>query len=195
MSKHFTRGDGILEGYLAKLRANKAKNLLVGINRNRILDIGCGYYPFFLHQINFKEKHGIDPSVNKKIVDDKKINLHKVDITKSSPFKDEYFNAVTMLAVFEHVDDSKLPDVLSDVNRILKKGGRFVVTTPAPWADRLLHTMARSHLISSEEIHEHKHHHSMNKIKKMIIGAGFKESNVKSGFFELGMNMWFVAKK
>ena len=37
-----------------------------------------------------------------------------------------------------------------------------------PWADKLLHFMAKFGLISSEEIHEHKHNHPMKKIEDIF---------------------------
>jgi hypothetical protein len=55
--------------------------------------------------------------------------------------------------------------------------------------------MAKVGLISAEEIHEHKHNHSKERIEDIIGDGGFSQANIRSGFFELGMNMWFVAKK
>ncbi len=100
-----------------------------------------------------------------------------------------------MLAVFEHIDDDKLISVLKEIQRVLKKGGLFIITTPAPWSDKLLHQMAKFGLISSEEIHEHKTHHSKLKIENLLIRTGFKMKNVKSGYFEIYMNMWFTVNK
>jgi len=77
----------------------------------------------------------------------------------------------------------------------LKVGGLLVITTPAPWSDKLLHAMALFYLISKEEIHEHKHHYNKKEIEKILINAGFTRDNVKSGYFELGLNMWFTGKK
>ena len=55
--------------------------------------------------------------------------------------------------------------------------------------------MARTGLISKEEIHEHKHNQTKAEIEKVIKSAGFSENNIKSGYFELGLNMWFLIKK
>jgi hypothetical protein len=55
--------------------------------------------------------------------------------------------------------------------------------------------MARTWLISSEEIHEHKHNHPKSKIESLLVEAGFEKSKIKSGYFEFGFNMWFAAKK
>lgn len=187
----------MLEGFLAKKRAEKANEFISSLQRaGRILDIGCGTYPFFLVSSDFAEKYGIDPSVKKDAVKSKNIDLKTLSLSsKKLPYKDNFFDVITMLAVFEHLEYENIPNILAEVERILKKGGTFIITTPAPWSDKLLHFIARSGLISSEEIHDHKHNHPKSKIVSLIKEAGFKRQNIKSGFFELGFNMWFVARK
>jgi len=194
---HYTRGTGILEVFLAKQRANKANSLILKEQRKgKILDIGCGSYPYFLVSTRFEEKYGLDPSLKLSEINEKNLNLKQLDIAKNKlPFKDNYFNVITMLAVFEHIEQDKLLDVLNEIKRVLKKDGIFIITTPAPWADKLLHSMARVDLISSEEIHEHKHNHPKEKIEGILLSSGFEKRKIKSGFFELGMNMWFTAIK
>ena len=192
-----TRGSGLLEVFLAKKRAKLANSWIAKSHRSgRILDVGCGSYPYFLTTTKFKEKYGIDPSVNLSLVKDKGIFLRKIKIGQIIfPFKDNFFDTVTMLAVFEHIEHDELQFVIKEIYRVLKKDGIFIITTPAPWSDKLLHFMARARLISEEEIHEHKHNQSKLKIENIIESAGFEKSKLKSGYFELGFNMWFTVKK
>lgn len=193
----FTRGSGFFEEFLAKKRADKADGFISDNKRSgRILDIGCGYFPHFLITTKFKEKYGIDPSVNLKLLENKEIQIKKAKVDESRiPFKDEYFDVVTLLAVFEHLDQDKLIPVLKEVRRVLKKNGILIITTPSPWADKLLHFMAEFGLISSEEIHEHKHNKKKSHIVDIINEAGFEKEKTGSGFFELYMNMWFTSIK
>jgi len=188
-----TRGNGVLEGLLANLRAGKANSFIKEKYRNgRILDIGCGTYPYFLTSTNFKQKYGIDPSVNLNLSKNKNTSLLKEKIgEKKIPFRDNFFDVVIMLAVFEHIDSGKINFVLSEIKRVLKKEGMLIITTPSPWSDKLLHLMGEVGLISSEEIHEHKTHYSMGEIVDILKESGFRQSNIKNGYFELGFNMWF----
>lgn len=198
MGKHaYTRGSGLLEVLLTKKRAAKANSIIpLSYRKGKILDIGCGWFPYFLTHTNFNEKYGIDPSLDLKSVKNKKINLSTQDVTaKKLPFQKDYFNVVTMLAVFEHIDYDRLDFVLFETKRVLKKGGILIITTPAPWSDKLLHFMAIFGLISKEEIHEHKHHYDKASIEKTLIKTGFQKSKIKSGYFEMGLNMWFTGKK
>jgi ubiquinone/menaquinone biosynthesis C-methylase UbiE len=196
MSK-LTRGGGLLEGFLAKKRAKKANSLIPEkLRTGRILDIGCGSYPYFLISTDFKEKYGIDPSVDLSKVNNINIKLLKLNVTKKSlPYDNNYFDVVTMLAVFEHIERNELRALLDEIFRVLKKDGILILTTPSPWSDRVLHFMAKIGLVSKEEMGEHKHHYNKEKIKGIIIEKHFKKENLSCGFFEGYFNMWFKVKK
>jgi ubiquinone/menaquinone biosynthesis C-methylase UbiE len=196
---NLTRGFGILENFLAKQRASIAKTLIAKKNKKeRVLDIGCGTFPYFLTNLKIAEKYGIDPSVNLTFFQNnsQNITLKKAKVGNGKlPFKDNFFDVVTMLAVFEHIEHKKLPVVLREIKRVLKTKGIFVITTPAPWSDKPLHFLANFGLISKEEIHEHKHNLTHKKIKEYLRDAGFSEDKIKNGFFEVFLNMWFKAEK
>jgi len=193
----YTRGEGLLEGFLAKKRSAKANSLIKDFHRKgRILDIGCGSYPYFLMTVDFKEKYGVDPVLDMSKIKNGKVILKKLDVTEQKlPFADNNFDVITMLAVFEHIDENKLKFILSEIKRVLKKEGILIITTPAPWSDRVLHFMARVGLISKEEMEEHKHNYDSKAIRNILVESGFKKEKIKKGFFEIYMNMWFVALK
>ena len=190
-----TRGKGLLENFLAVQRANKANSFISKKQRKgRVLDIGCGFYPYFLSSTKFEEKYGIDPIVSIDSVKNQNLHLSQTDVSNGKLiFKDNYFDVATMLAVFEHIEYVRLNFVLAEIKRVLKEDGIFIITTPAPWSDKLLHFMALFGLISKEEIHEHKHHYDRISIEKILMTAGFKK--IKSGYFELGLNLWFTVIK
>ena len=61
MKVKVTRGHGLLERFLARKRACMANQLIPSHLRNgRILDIGCGSFPYFLLNTVFTEKCGLD---------------------------------------------------------------------------------------------------------------------------------------
>ena len=107
-----TRGYGLLENMLSKRRARCADALIPDPSRHgRLLDIGCGNTPYFLLNIEFEDKFGIDKwdSKNQKSRDefvDEQLMLFNFDIFSNNhlPFDDDYFDVVTMLAVFEHIE-------------------------------------------------------------------------------------------
>jgi SAM-dependent methyltransferase len=191
-----TRGKGLLEPLLARLRANRA-NLLIpdNLRNGRILDIGCGSYPYFLSHTSFQEKFAIDRSNNGK--DFSSINWHILDLNTVPvlPFTDGYFNLVTMLAVIEHLDPPKLVSLFCEAYRVLRPGGMVIITTPAAWSDRLLHWMAWINLVSTEEIEEHAFSYTLPLIGWYFGKAGFSMNKLNFGYFEFMLNLWATAMR
>jgi len=200
MKKNVTRGYGVLEGFLAKKRAAVANSLMSEglIRGGRLLDLGCGTYPYFLSIADEMEKYGLDKNLNENCKEQfKDIKLQKFDIENENniPFQDSYFNVVTMLAVCEHLSRESLSHKLQEIYRILKPGGAVIMTTPALWTAFILNTMAKLRLISSEEIKDHKRLYSLSEISILLNQAGFSLEAIKAGYFELFMNTWVIAKK
>jgi ubiquinone/menaquinone biosynthesis C-methylase UbiE len=102
------------------LRAVNAERFMMPAERH--LDIGCGD-GYFLRRSKCKERFGLD-----KLLGD--------EVTEKLDFPDSYFDYVTMLAVIEHVSCPE--DIFKEVARVLKTGGRFIVTTPRKSADSLI---------------------------------------------------------
>lgn len=190
-----------MEKFLAKKRAEKANCLINSkLRKGRVLDIGSGSHPFFLLNTEFFEKIGVDQLVaesdKKKFIKDK-IQLFPFDINlkKKLLFKDEYFDCVIMLAVAEHLKKEELSLLLQEVYRVLKKGGKFIYTTPAVWSDTVLKMLSVFGFVSREEINEHKEYYLSGKMRKILKGAGFADKKMKFGFFEFIFNTWGVAEK
>jgi ubiquinone/menaquinone biosynthesis C-methylase UbiE len=199
--KRVTRGYGLLETYLARCRCRKANDLIEKSARHgRVLDIGSGSHPFFLLNTDFFEKYGVDQMVKNADVEkfaQEKIFLLQFDINQSCvlPFADNYFDAVIMLAVLEHLNQKDLMQLLSEIFRVLKRGGSFIYTSPAPGTDFLLKLMSFFGFVSRVEIEEHKRYYSHDDMRALLQKAGFEFRNLKFGNFECGMNNWGRAKK
>jgi SAM-dependent methyltransferase len=194
-----TRGKGLLEPLLADLRAQRANKLISPTLRaGRILDIGCGTYPYFLAHTSFAEKFAIDQiPLPAQTASELKIESFTLDleVRPRLPFKDDFFEAVTLLAVVEHLDPAHMAALFKEVFRVLKPNGQVILTTPAAWADGLLQLMARLNLVSAEEIHEHAYAYTLPLLGWYFGQAGFEMTKIKFGYFELMLNMWATAQK
>lgn len=194
--KHVTRGYGLLEYFLAAQRAKLANKLISQEHREgTIVDIGCGSYPIFLLTTKFVKKFGIDKSSSLTRNIFKKFNVINYNIEKGSklPFKEKSVDVVTMLAVFEHIEYDILVETMAEISRILKPEGLCIITTPACWTHSLLIIMGKLKLVSAVEISEHKSIYNNKKIINLLNNSGF--SSVKSGYFELFLNRFFLARK
>lgn len=55
--------------------------------------------------------------------------------------------------------------------------------------------MARTGLVSKEEIHEHEGAYDHKMITEFLVKVGFDVKNIKLGYFELWLNNWGTARK
>ena len=194
-----TRGKGLLEPLLADLRAQRANKLIpTALRTGRILDIGCGSYPYFLAYTSFAEKFAIDQiPLSQLTASQLRIESFTLDLEVEPrlPFADNFFEAVTLLAVVEHLDPADMAALFKEIYRVLKPGGQVILTTPAAWSDGLLKLMARLNLVSIEEIHEHTYAYTLPLLGWYFGQAGFEMTKTKFGYFELRLNMWATAQK
>ena len=197
---HIMKGYGPLDVFLAKQRYKVAKEKIKSTKKSgRILDVGCGSYPLFLTTVDFKEKYGLDKNIETSAIErikEQQIVLinHYIEKKQRLPFEDNFFDVVSMLAVFEHIDPKELVRIHKEIHRVLKPGGIYIMTTPAFWTDGLLRFLAKLHLISST-ISEHKGSYNRLAILSVLQDAGFGKDKLRFGYFELFMNTWATATK
>lgn len=177
---------------MAALRARRAERALRGVRRGRLLDVGCGHYPYFLTRSDFARRHGVDrepgPDWTARPADGITLAVADIERTPDLPFRTGTFDAVTMLAVVEHISERALGPLLADIRRVLAPGGRLVITTPPPWSDPVLRVLARAGLASSTELEEHQVTYTPSRLRGLLEAAGF--SRVRAGVFEAGLNVW-----
>ncbi|MBS1600055.1 MAG: class I SAM-dependent methyltransferase [Bacteroidetes bacterium] len=94
----------------------------------RLLDFGCGSKPY---KSFFKvdEYVGVDFQNEGHPHDNEQIDFFYDG--KALPFPNEYFDCVLCSEVFEHIFN--LEEVLKEINRVLKKDGKILITCPFVW--------------------------------------------------------------
>ncbi len=150
------------------LRAVNAEKYMKPAQRH--LDIGCGD-GYFLRRSKCQERFGLDRLLGDEVRD-------KLE------FDDSYFDYVTMLAVLEHL--SRPEDIFREVSRVLKTGGRFIITTPRKSAELLIKVYAKN----VDE--EHESYFDYDRIKKL---AGSILDIVGYHTFSFGLNHVFCLEK
>jgi len=196
MAPKVTRGSGLLEPLLARQRARMANRLIPAkIREGRILDVGCGSFPYFLAHTSFREKFAIDQHAAPPQLPD--IRWFRLDLNSAPilPFDPGFFSAITLLAVVEHLDPRRMVELFKECRRVIVPGGLLVLTTPAAWSAGLLRWMGRARLVSNEEIEEHVFAYTLPLIGWYFGAAGFEMVNLRFGYFELGLNLWATAQR
>lgn len=127
-------------------RETTAINLITPILKPdfKFLDAGCGTC-HFLHELSLKQQNvnffGLDNSefqIKKAKIENPSFRLKKCDLEEKWPFDNNFFDFVYGGEIIEHLHS---PDFfLSEANRILKKGGCLVISTPnlCAWFNRLI---------------------------------------------------------
>lgn len=128
---------------LLKSVAEQAHNL-----KGRLLDFGCGSKPY-------KNLFGVDEYIGVDFVneghphDNEQIDVYYDG--KTIPFPDNFFDSILCSEVFEHVFN--LPEILLELNRVLKPGGRILITCPFVWKEHELpHDYARYTLFALKDL-------------------------------------------
>jgi SAM-dependent methyltransferase len=100
------------------------------------------------------------------------------------------FDVITMLAVFEHFPDADHARVVEACRRLLRPGGRVVLTVPAPAVDRIVDVLVRLRLADGMDIGSH---HAYDPERTPGLFDGFRV--VRHVRFELGLNHLFVLER
>ena len=105
------------------------------VKNKKVLDAACGTgYGTALLAQSAERVFGID--ISKEAISyaesnysAKNVNFAVANIEKL-PFESDFFDVVVSFETIEHVDTQKQEKFLSEVKRILKKDGIFIISTP-----------------------------------------------------------------
>ncbi len=116
----------LIRNHLDKYISNLAPQL-----QGQVLDFGCGskpYKKYFRHVISYT---GLDIEVSGHSHKNEHIDVFYDG--KKIPFDNNSFDGVFSTEVFEHVFN--LEEVLQEIHRVLKVGGKLVFTCPFMWPE------------------------------------------------------------
>jgi SAM-dependent methyltransferase len=154
-----------------------------------VLDVGC-------HQGEFLRRLGnrIGPSVGLDPLaiptTTNRYRLIAEALRESSPFADGSFDVVVMLATLEHIRDKE--PLARVCRRLLRPGGRIVITVPAPFVDGIVDWLRRLRLADGMCLEEH-HGFDPTVTPAVFTRQGFQLEHHHR--FQLGLNHLFVFRK
>jgi SAM-dependent methyltransferase len=182
-------------------------------NPKRILDLGCNVGALLKNlTLWYPDAQIFGVDINAKALEKARVLVPNADIRlsggESLPFEDDTFDLVTSFEVLEHVPESLRRVVFSEVERILRPGGTFVISVPHKglfrWMDsnnfRFLFPnfykrvvgrgLRDSNYMDNSKNVEFHHHFSLEEIKGLADGL-FKIENYRyAGLFLYPMMDW-----
>lgn len=155
----------------------------------RVLDIGC-------HEGEFLRALGdaIGPSVGfdplAPAFQSPRYQLVPQSFPANSPLPDESFDVAALLATLEHLPEQQ--PVVDEIYRLLRGGGRVIVTVPARRVDGILDLLLRIGVIDGMSLEEHHGFDpsltpSLFAPPRFVLGARSR--------FQFGLNNLFVFRK
>lgn len=155
-----------------------------------LLDVCC-YDGYFMNKVKgiISKGYGIDELSTDKEQDN--LTFKKFRIEKKLPFKSNFFDSAVMLAVLEHIPYKEA--IAKELYRVLKDGGRVIITVPSTNANSLLYFLAKIKVIEEEDFLEQHNIPVHEEILGMFERAGFKLTVHKK--FQLGYNNLYVFEK
>ena len=162
--------DASLKGCKPSIERQKILSRLTPSNA-LFLDVGCwnGSFRQFLHDVEYV---GID--INWQAL--KKAKERRTEVIMAScdylPFKDEIFDACSMIEVIEHL---YFPEkTLNEIHRVLKKNGKFLLATPnfVNFIDRINVLLGKHPLAGTT--HQHIRFFTWKTLNNLLKKCGFK---------------------
>jgi ubiquinone/menaquinone biosynthesis C-methylase UbiE len=155
--------------------------------KGKFLDVGLGMANlerWLLDRESQLKIYGVDFSPKAVLYAKKKL-AGKFVVAKSQklPFKKSYFDFAAMLDVLEHIPRGESKKALGEINRVLKKGGEFVVSVPL---NEDLETMNRNRT----NFNRHLRQYTVRILVRELQLAGFKV--LKRDFIYAFRNFYFL---
>lgn len=177
----------VLDRVLRRLRIARALPFVRA--GDRLLDVGC-YDRALIERVAGRVAGavGIDPLAEPAAEGAVRIVRGRFPEDLDAP--DGAFDCITALAVLEHVPS---PEAFAAAcRRLLRPGGRVVLTVPHPAVDRIVDWMIRLRLADGMDFDEH-HGFDVERTAPIFEAAGFR--TLADRPFQLGLNRLFVFAK
>ncbi|OGM08237.1 hypothetical protein A2159_01595, partial [Candidatus Woesebacteria bacterium RBG_13_34_9] len=182
-------------------RAFEANELSKIDLKRPILDLGCGYGEFAGVFYDASVEVGVDLSGRDLQIaaQNKKYSELVLADARRLPFPDSSFNSILSVSVIEHIKNTR--KILSEVNRVLTSGGKFVFTTPDKdftsflfypllFQSLKLNFLAEYYKKAVNNIFKHDSLYTEPQWRKMLKGTGFEVERIEKIIPRKAVMLW-----
>lgn len=181
-------------------RASERFDYVAGEVRGFTLDVGCGPRNRLIEEYLNGDGIGIDVFQYEGLREEQIFP----DLTRF-PFEDDSFDSVTLVATIHHIPRPKRDVELAEVHRVLKPGGRVILTMAVPLAELLVHGVTQFHAKLFGKVYdidllrgmapEEEYFVTEEEILARFEKAGFVDVYRKPFITQWGLNRLYVGRK
>lgn len=176
--------DSLFEIFERAWSANQTQKLVKDVKNEIVLEMGCAdlrtynsfkairFYPNFIG-VDIRS----DYLKNNKTKSRKDVLAICADITKNVPLKDEIASVIILSEVIEHLTYDQNILFFKEAYRLLKPGGKILVSSPMNTKDRKFHSLEKE-----ADSLGHVFFWDAEDFEKEILGLGFSDVDKKWGF-------------
>jgi SAM-dependent methyltransferase len=185
--------EPFLEPILRRARLKRVLPWISPSSKPDLLDIGCGWEAKLLIQLEPHIRSGVGVDFKAPDIKTDKLETHSILLSNALPFDDCSFDIVTMLAVLEHLDEPM--KIMREVERVLRPGGRLLLTVPSWYAKPVLEFLSfKLGIINKDEIADHKTYY--NKADLLALTSQLSSLKAeKHEYFQIVFNNFLVCRK
>jgi SAM-dependent methyltransferase len=156
----------------------------------RVLDIGTADGALFTIVSRLEDGVGLDPDLSR--ASNIRSNRLLPGLFPDALPDARPFDAITMLAVLEHIPTAAQQPLAKACFAALTPGGHVLITVPSPVVDKILAVLTTLRLVSGMSLEQH-YGFDITQTPALFGSAGFEL--VKWRRFQLGVNNLFVFRK
>ena len=156
----------------------------------RVCDIGCADGSLFHLVAGLKGGVGIDPEAKPRQIGTN--SLVAGLFPTALPDDRKKFDAITLLAVLEHIPTEHQAKLAFDCFEALAPGGHLLITVPSPAVDHVLKVLSALRLIHGMNLDQH-YGYDIKQTPIIFGNAGLELMRTEK--FQLGLNNFFAFRR
>jgi ubiquinone/menaquinone biosynthesis C-methylase UbiE len=174
-------------------RYHQVINLIPQNPQQKILDIGCGD-GVLLSLISNGSLYGVDLDQTSLDFASTKVKAKLIQAPATKlPFKDNFFDIVLATEIIEHLTQPE--KLIQEAKRVLKAGGRIILTTPVQQPGKLtdqLHVREFSSVELKELLQPYFHQITISQSHPLWLKKIYTFTLLKFGRFHLDLFRWLI---